>query len=149
MTRSKRLEKIADLEKTHERLAGKELANNQLKLANQNTRLEQLIEYREDYTAKFRLLAANGLQPGQLKNFRTFLANLNRAIEQQRKSIERGSEALDLSHQQWLARHQRYKALHKAAEKYSTSEQLERDKQEQRESDDLLVNGEISVGWKG
>jgi len=52
-----------------------------------NDRLQLLIDYRSDYQARLGRAARDGIQGAGLRNYQSFLANLERAIEQQSRTV--------------------------------------------------------------
>ena len=135
--RLKRLEPVQRLRQFHERDAARRLGEDQQALAAQQTRLSELLQYREDYLQRYRQVLASGRLAGQpLQEYRVFLERLDQAIAQQRQNIERNERACAHSRDQWLSTRTDVRAIDKVVERRRVMLERARLKQEQSESDE-------------
>lgn len=135
--RSERLEPVRKVAGRDEQDASRELARSQQVLAEQESRLEQLRNYRDEYR---RMLSGGGGQavdPRRLRDQRAFLARLDEVIEQQEQVVRKSQEQYEQQRSGWIDARSRVNALGQAADRYRRDEQRSADRREQREQDDL------------
>jgi flagellar protein FliJ len=87
-----------------------------LALARKNTneaqqRLRLLQDYRGDYEKRFGAAAAQGIVPDQLRNFHSFLAKLELAIQQQTAQAAQCASRVKAVEQEWQAEQRRMKSF--------------------------------------
>lgn len=64
-------------------------------------KLQLLVDYRQDYHARFDAAQRQGIDGERLRNFRAFLANLERAIEQQTDIMASAQERVETAQSAW------------------------------------------------
>lgn len=64
-------------------------------------KLEMLLDYRRDYDGRLTQNATEGIDAEKLRSYRTFLANLERAIEQQTQALAAAQERVTQAQAQW------------------------------------------------
>jgi len=64
-------------------------------------KLKMLLDYRSEYEERMRANANRGIDAASLANYRTFLAQLERAVEQQRENLATAQRELDRTTQVW------------------------------------------------
>lgn len=64
-------------------------------------KLEMLLDYRREYDGRLAQNATDGIDAEKLRGYRTFLANLERAIEQQNAALASAQERVTLVQAQW------------------------------------------------
>jgi flagellar FliJ protein len=106
----------------------------QQELANAERQLQQLLDYRDEYTGQ--LNGRSGLMMTQLHNFRDFVHKLDKAIKQARRDVEAHEQICERRRQEWLKTRSRSQALNKVVEKYQEQELKEQDQREQKEMDE-------------
>ena len=60
-----------------------------------------LLDYRRDYDGRLAQNATDGIDAEKLRSYRTFLANLERAIEQQTEALATAQERVAQAQAQW------------------------------------------------
>ena len=64
-------------------------------------KLEMLLDYRRDYDGRLTQNAIGGIDAEKLRSYRTFLANLERAIEQQTEALAAAQERVRQAQTLW------------------------------------------------
>ena len=86
MRRSKKLQPVANLAKLNERSAAKLHGSVLRELQKQETQLDELINYRNQYLNAFKTASESGLSAIQMQDYRIFLQRLEDAIQQQQQN---------------------------------------------------------------
>lgn len=81
-------------------------------------RLEMLIGYRADYEARLAAAAQGGIDPNQLRNYRAFLAQLERAIAQQADIVGAAERNVHGAKAQWTSERQRVESFQALDERH-------------------------------
>ena len=74
----------------------------------------------------------------QLRDYQSFLDNIDRAINDQTQRIGVAEQACNSRKQEWQTRHQRSQVLENAIGRFEQDERKQTDKREQREIEDTL-----------
>ncbi len=136
MTRSKRLNPVVKVAEHREKDAARLLGQSQQRLEQQQTRLRELIGYREEYHLKYQQTCARGLDVKQLQEYRLFLARLNDAIAQQQKTVMQAQRDVERCRSGWMRTRTRSQALDKVRERYQNVERQEAERREQADLDE-------------
>ena len=136
--RSKRFRPIVKHAQRLERDAAKALGDAQRQVAEAEQRLDQLRDYRHEYTERFARSGNHGLRPEQMMDYQAFLEKLNTAIAQQQQNIVKARQSLQQCRQYWFAQRGRSKLLDNVLARYVESEIQHASKREQRETDDRV-----------
>ncbi len=136
MDRSKRIKPVAKFAHQKERDAASELGKCRSSLNDKEKKLQELLEYRDDYTRKFSENNDTSIDARVMQDYRLFLSRLNEAIEMQRALVNQGKEACDLQTENWMGQRSRANALDKVVERYQKADEDKKQKQEQREQDE-------------
>ena len=136
MVKSKRIEPIVNMAHDSERDAAKALGDALQAFEASVQQLEQLQQYREEYHQKLSNSGGVGMNAQSLVEFRSFIAKLGLAIDQQQEAVAQARAELEEKKQFWFARRGRSKALDKVLDKHLLKEQQQQAKREQRELDD-------------
>ena len=134
--RSKRFRPIVKHAQRLERDAAKALGDAQRQVMDAEQRLDQLRNYRHEYTERFAHRGNHGLRSEQMMDYQAFLEKLNTAIAQQQQNIVKSQHALQQCRQYWFAQRGRSKLLDNVLARYVDSEIQQASKREQRETDD-------------
>jgi len=112
------------------------LATVEKKVADAETKLQELERYRGDYEKQFKQRAGHGISATDLRDYQAFLARLSDAIRQQQAVVKRAQSERDAERQRWQEAAKRAKALGHVVEQWQTEERRASDRREQRESDE-------------
>ena len=136
MKNSRRLQPVARFAHQQERNAARRLGDNLRQAEQLQKKLDDLIDYREQYVAAFKAAGAEGLSVVQLRDYQLFLRRLDSAIMQQRQQLLASRQQCQHSQNEWHNRHDRSKMIDKVVENRRMAEGRKMDQQEQREQDD-------------
>lgn len=148
MTRSERLEPIADLQRDKETLATRVLGESQRRYLAQERRLADLERFQREYQQRFHALGSAGTAIERVREYRRFNEKLSGAIAQQRKVLEECRRELEQQNRHWSEASSRRRALEKVIDRFRLDEAARVERREQRDSDDRaqrmrpLIDGE-------
>ena len=112
------------------------LATVEKKVADAETKLQELERYRGDYEKQFKQRAGRGIGATDLRDYQAFLARLSDAIRQQQAVVRRAQSERDAERLRWQEAAKRAKALGHVVEQWQSEERRASDRREQRESDE-------------
>ena len=136
MKRSQRLEPVVKVAENREQQAARSLGDSQSALNQAEQRLNELKGYREEYIQRFHANGATGMSAVQMGDYRLFLSNLSRAIEQQTGLVQQAIAVVEQQRQQWFSRRGKVKMLGNVVSRFQTDEQRVVDRKEQLEQDE-------------
>lgn len=136
MKRSRRLEPVVKVAENHEKQAAKALGDAQTALTQTQQRLSELEHYREEYLKRFHSAGAVGMSAAQMADYRLFLANLDGAIAEQGKVVQRAVAVVEQHRQAWFNRRGKVKVLDSVVARYQADERRDADRKEQNDHDD-------------
>jgi len=127
---------VVRLAENREQQAARSLGDSQLALKQAQQRLDELKNYREEYIQRFHTNGATGMSAIQMGDYRLFLSNLSRAIEQQAGLVQQAAAVVEQQRQQWFTRRGKVKMLGNVVARFQTDEQRVVDRKEQLEQDE-------------
>jgi len=136
MTKSQRLKPVREIASSKENEAARQMGEQQRFLEEQKERLVELNNYRTEYSNKMMSAGSSGIGAGQMQDYSKFINRLDEAMAFQRQQIAMAERALEVRQREWRAMHTRSQALDKVVNRYEKAEHHERERQEQRESDE-------------
>ncbi|RKZ61879.1 MAG: flagellar export protein FliJ [Gammaproteobacteria bacterium] len=136
MNRSDRLQPISKIRKQQERNAGRLHGESIRQTELQKKQLNELIDYRDQYSETFKLAGESGLSAIQLLEYRLFISRLDDAIIQQKQHVVNGETRCDASQKEWMQKRNSRKMIDKVVENRQQAEHDEREKREQKEMED-------------
>jgi flagellar FliJ protein len=104
-------------------------------------RLELLVQYREEYQARFLDAARDGLGREQWRNYQSFLDRLDGAIGQARDLVNQSQQLTAAGQQDWLHQRGRVKAFDTLAQRHQAREVYAESRQEQKNLDEHAARG--------
>lgn len=135
MKRSQRLQTIVDLHALQEKDALQAMGRSQQQLQTQQTQLEHLQTYHQEYLTKLVDRQQSGMNVSQLLEFRAFADKLDKAIEGQRQAVVKLEREFHYARQKWEECHQRTQSLEKLSHIAVAEEVKLENKREQNEQD--------------
>lgn len=132
--RSKRMQPIAQIAETKQQQAIQVYVSAQQAVVDAQLQLEQLIDYRLEYSEA---RVATHMSMHQLKDYQLFLDKLNRSINQARQLIEQKKQQCEYQRLAWLKTRTRSKALDAVIAKYLQQEAVIEARLEQKEQDEF------------
>ncbi|VAX14242.1 hypothetical protein MNBD_GAMMA24-2015 [hydrothermal vent metagenome] len=145
MKKSTRIQPLKNLASRHEQQAARVLGQSKTQLGQQQGRLRELFNYREEYQQRFHLQAKNGIGGAQLQAYQSFMQQLDEAIRQQRRQIEQSEQTCHTVTAEWREKHIRTQVLDKTIQRLQVKEARQAEKIQQRESDDRAANRHYST----
>ncbi|MDB5815096.1 MAG: fliJ [Rhodocyclales bacterium] len=102
-------------------------------------KLEMLIQYRVEYRGRFMQAAREGIGPDAWRNYSSFIAKLDDAINLQQSVVNQSKLQTATGQQQWMHERNRMKAFDALSQRQVANEQRKHNKQEQTISDEHAV----------
>ena len=133
MMQSRRIDPLLRRAQEHEDTVARELAERQRAHELQESRLEELRRYADEYASS--QLAATS--PAQLANRRAFLDRLESAVQQQSLTVDSSRERLEAERTRLLLASRDKQVLEQLAASYRAQERKVDERRSQREMDDL------------
>ena len=137
MKRSTRIEKIADINQGYEQQAGALLNCARSQHQQQKQQLEQLKLYRQEYQQRLQAKLQNSASATLMDDYHRFFSMLDTAINDQAKIVNRSSQQVDSSQQNWLDKKRAVTSMTRAAENIKAQEECVVRANEQKENDEL------------
>lgn len=140
MLRSKRLDVVRTLEARREKTALEQLATARQFWQDQQQRLQELRRYQADYREQMRNSQLGGsVTVTRLQGWQAFIAQIDQAIAQQERKLQRAQEQLDTSRAAWQQAYERRCGMEKYVARCRDQEQREQDAREQKQMDDAAT----------
>lgn len=136
MKKSNKLQPIAKIRKQQERNAGRMHGETIRKAEQQQQQLNELNDYRHQYSKSFQTASESGLSAIQMKEYRLFINRLDEAISQQMIQVSNGKNRCELSQKEWLSKRGKSKMVDKVVESRQQTEQQTKEKRLQKELED-------------
>ena len=140
--RGRQLDTVAMLARTDEERLARELQSRQAARRRDDQQLDQLKAFQAEYEQRLQQMTAAGMPARQLADFRHFLANLNRAVENQSVSVAASTEAAQSKHSEWVDKAARRAGLDDFLLRYRARERREAERvDEKRVHDEHSARG--------
>ena len=102
-------------------------------------KLEMLQQYRDEYAARFRQAAQNGITQREWRNYQEFLNRLDEAIDAQRQAVTVQERHTANGQAHWQQQRKKLKALDTLSERHFTDETNREIKREQKTQDEFAA----------
>ncbi|MBN9695656.1 MAG: flagellar export protein FliJ [Zoogloea sp.] len=99
-------------------------------------KLELLVNYRQEYQARFIDAARNGIGPDAWRNYSAFLLKLDEAISHQQRVASESKRRVEAGQQEWVDQRNRVKAFDTLSNRHQAQQARKEAKQEQRLTDE-------------
>ncbi|HPP47686.1 MAG TPA: flagellar export protein FliJ [Accumulibacter sp.] len=129
------LQTVLELMQTRTDEATRQLAGLLAAEQDAQRKLTMLQMYRDEYFARFRAAAQNGLRPAEWRNYQDFLARLDEALGQQQHAVSVQQSHTAAGQAEWRRQHSKLKAIDALADRHRNNEARQELKQEQKEQD--------------
>jgi flagellar FliJ protein len=133
MMQSSRIDPLVRRAQEQEDAIARELAERQRAHQVQESRLEELRRYAEEYANS----QMSAVSPAQLANRRAFLDRLESAVQQQSQNVDSSRERLEAERTRLLLASRDKQVLEQLAASYRAQERKVDERRSQREMDDL------------
>lgn len=138
-SRSARLKRLVDIAAADERRAGLAVGRLITEHEKQQAQLGELNAFRTSYADKSR--GVSGSQSAHWKDYQDFLGRLDTAVHAQHQIVRDAEQGIAAARQRWMVKRQRLDSLKKVFERARREESLKRDRDEQKQLDDLARPG--------
>lgn len=131
--RPDKLKNVYVLARSEERETGMATGRMQRRLNEQLARLGELNAFRHDYGQR----AVDNVSSAHWKDYQSFISRLDRAVRSQQQIVRDCEMQLEAQRKRWMVKRQRLQSLERVLEKSRAREAARRDRQEQRQIDDM------------
>ncbi|MBB5400638.1 flagellar export protein FliJ [Paraburkholderia youngii] len=101
--------------------------------------LDALVQYRNEYYARFTESAQSGMPAGNMRNFQAFLDTLDAAIEQQRNVLAAASARVEMAKPDWQRQKQKLGSYEVLQARGEAAEAKVAARREQRDADEFAA----------
>lgn len=136
---SKQLQMVAKWELEKEEKAAASYQQAQAYVAENQQRLDGLVQYRTDYFHKIQEKAAGGLEALSFTHHKSFITKLDKACEQQQNIVNDAKKAAEQRKAQWLEQQKKRKAVDMLLDKKALARQTKIDREEQMAADEFAL----------
>ncbi|MCG5075000.1 flagellar export protein FliJ [Paraburkholderia tagetis] len=98
--------------------------------------LKSLIDYRDEYHARFTESARAGMAAGNVRNFQAFIDTLDSAIDQQRRMLEQATQRVEAAKPDWQRSKQKLGSYEVLESRQNAVEARKDARREQRDADE-------------
>ena len=102
-------------------------------------KLEMLQQYRDEYAARFRQAAQNGISQREWHNYQQVLNRLDDAIEAQRNTVATQARQTAAGQMQWQQQRKKLKAFDTLSDRHHAAENAKEAKREQKMQDEFAT----------
>jgi flagellar protein FliJ len=141
MKKSQRLRAVVEIKESHEQKMLEMLGACQREHLAKQTKLENLVQYRQEYLEQYKQQAGKALRVKQMLEYRAFIDKLEKAIVKEEHTLELSARELLEKRGQWELAHQQSISMQKVHDTALDEELQEIEKKEQKELDDRASRG--------
>lgn len=138
MNRSNRLKIVEKLAKQREDQAAQALGQIRQQIEVETNRLDELVNYRQEYLDYLDKEAVNGISMQQWRRTQGFIDQLADLMVRQQSALHQWQQREQQVLEKWQLLYQRRKNIGQFIEKISIEEVIAADKQEQKQLDELV-----------
>lgn len=136
MTKQTALQTLIGLAQDDVDAATQRLGRAQRERVEVEKQLKSLIDYREEYHARFTESARAGMAAGNVRNFQAFIDTLDTAIEQQRRLLEQATQRVEAARPDWQRSKQKLGSYEVLQSRQEAVEAHKDARREQRDADE-------------
>jgi flagellar FliJ protein len=130
------IQTLIDLAQDDLDAATKHLGRVQRERTDVETQLNALLQYRDEYLARFTQSAQAGMQAGNSRNFQAFIDTLDTAIVQQRELLDSATARVETAKPEWQHRKRKLGSYEILKARGVAAQALQTARREQRDSDE-------------
>ena len=102
-------------------------------------KLDMLQQYRDEYAARFRQSAQNGMAQREWNNFQVFLNRLDEAIDAQRQALAQQARNTVAGQKNWQEQRKKLKAFDTLSDRHFSAENSKEQKRDQKTQDEFAA----------
>ena len=137
MKRSQRMKPVLAVARRSEDVTLQTYGRCQQQLTEAEHKLKQLTDYQQEYSAGLHVVSSRLVDLAQLQARRHFMAKLQSAIAAQQAEVARCQQMVAQARLAWLKTRGHSQSMSKLSERYQQEEGQVRERQAQRQSDEL------------
>ncbi len=137
---------VRKIAKNQEQVAARNLLKIRQAFDEQCVRLNELGDYREQYSKKLAATGEQGVGAMEINNYRVFVEQLGIAFQQQQLVVERFQSELNQANQEWTKKRTHTQAVEKLIEGFSSDEQFTENSREQKILDEYAMRSGFKLG---
>ena len=137
MKRSQRMKPVLAVAQRSEDVTLQAYGRSQQQLAAAEHKLKQLTDYQQDYASGLHVVSSQLVDLAQLQARRHFMTKLQGAISAQQAEVARCQQHVAQARLAWLKTRSHSQSMNKLTERYQHEEHQLRERQAQRQSDEL------------
>ena len=103
------------------------------------SKLDMLMQYRDEYATRFRHAAQGGITQREWHNYQEFLNRLDEAIEAQSQTVTLQAKNTVAGQAHWQQQRKKLKAIDTLSERHFASENAQEQKREQKTQDEFAA----------
>jgi flagellar FliJ protein len=130
------IQTLIDLAQDDLDAATKHLGRVQRERTDVEAQLNSLMQYRDEYHARFTQSAQSGMPAGNWRNFQAFIDTLDAAIEQQRRLLATATARVEAAKPEWQQQKRKLGSYEILQARGEAAQALKDARSEQRESDE-------------
>lgn len=133
--KSKRMQPVSRIADQRERQAAQAFGEARQAASQLEQRLQDLRAYRQEYLERFEEQGRRGLSGAQVRDFRRFIDQLDRAIAQQEEALSQAHDRLQGSKKEWQTKSTKATAIRNVVNRFRQNEAQASERREQKEND--------------
>jgi flagellar FliJ protein len=133
------LDVLIELASTESDEAAKRLGHAIRACQDTEEKLALLIQYREDYAARFQASLTSGLTAAGYRNFQLFMGKLEEAIDGQQRIVKEAQHQMTQQRSAWQASERKRMSYDTLATRAEKQEQQRENKRDQKQTDELAA----------
>jgi flagellar FliJ protein len=130
------IETLIGLAKDDVDAAAQRLGRAQRERNDVQVQLDSLVQYRDEYHARFTATAQTGMPAGNMRNFQAFIDTLDSAIEQQRNLLVTASARVETAKPDWQRQKQKLGSYEVLQARGAAAEARQTARRDQRDADE-------------
>jgi flagellar FliJ protein len=134
------MQPVAKIAQSKEREAARRMGKDMHRVEQQQTQLDQLIAFRDQYLQDYQSAGEAGFTVTQMREYQLFISRLNDAIVQQQQQLIACLQSSEKSSSSWRDSRSHSKKIDKIVEQRKFNEERENRGREQREQDDRRMS---------
>ncbi len=139
MATSSAIEMLIELATKNCEMAAQELGKSIRSAEETDKKLSLLLQYREDYTARFQAEQAEGLSIAGYRNFQLFLDKLEQAIAGQQQIVRESKKRIEENQRAWQAAEHKKASYDTLAERKRKEAQRKETRRDQKQTDEYVT----------
>ncbi len=136
MSRTRKLDPVIDMARKTTESELIKLGEQNALLQREQNQLDDLMQYRDEYLARFRQGDPMQMSAKKALDLRGFLAQLDQAIQAQQLQVNQSQQVVNRQQQNWLQARNKEQALDSLMDRYRADEERKQQKREQRDNDE-------------